>query len=75
MRPRENWQGLQVAKKSYCGVTVGYVVGWWRFRSGGFQSFREGVVFTSRTKAEQMRDRIERLRSGFSGVEFSKLED
>lgn len=68
---------LQVVKKTYCGVTIGYIVGWWfdpaRWRGWGydentkkrgmsFRSFRNGVVFKTQAKAEKFRDDVEKRR-------------
>ena len=70
--------GLQVVQKTYNGVTVGYVVGWWVHTSrwsGGrktFRSFRNAVVFSSQAKAETFRDKVEARRKD-SGVKFQAV--
>jgi len=72
--PRRNWEGLQVVKKTYCGVRIGYVVGWWR-GGGCFASFRQGIIFPTRGKAEDFRDDVEKRRKGNFGVQFEALEE
>jgi len=74
------YDGLQVVKKTYNGVTIGYVVGWWtsiRYRWMGkskttFRSFRNGVVFKTQEKAEKFRDSVETRRKD-SGVKFEEV--
>ncbi len=73
---------LQVVRKTYNGVTVGYVVGWWFFprrwygaASGkqSFRSFRNGVLFKTEKKAIEFRDKIEKRRKE-SGVKFEAVK-
>lgn len=70
---RYAWRcGLQVAAKSYNGVTVGYVVGWPpRFgveadgKTGEFRNIRQGLIFKTETEARAFRDGIERDRKPY----------
>ena len=74
---------LQIVKKTYGGVTVGYVVGWWfhprcygwgtASRSLSFRSIREGLMFPSLEKAQKFRDKIEKQRADMR-VKFEKVE-
>lgn len=63
-------RGLQVAAKSYNGVTVGYVVGWPpRYgvdadgKTGMFRNIRQGLIFKTETEAREFRDGIEQGRN------------
>ena len=68
--------GLQIVKKTFNGITVGYVVGWWTYtrswysaRGETFRSFRNGVVFPTLEAAEEFRNGVEASRDD-SGVKF-----
>jgi len=73
---------LKVVKKTYCGVVVGYVVGWWFYprrnwgvRESGRQSFRSirnGLVFATELEAKAWRDDIENKRAN-SVVVYSEV--
>lgn len=76
---------LQVVKKVYCGITVGYVVGWWVRRSRWlredstashmtFRSIRQGLVFPTVIKAKRFRDGIEKQRAN-SALYFESVDD
>ena len=78
---RRSWEGLQVVKKSYNGIRIGYIVGWWKCKSRWnsdrgqtFQSFREGVIFKREKDALEYRDNIEKMRDGNTGVKFEPVK-
>jgi hypothetical protein len=80
--PRDTMRhdGLQVAKKTYCGTTVGYVVGWWvasrsRYFATTFVTFRSvrnGLIFPTEEEAKTFRDSIEEKRQTYV-VEFQPV--
>jgi hypothetical protein len=78
----KNRNGLQIVKKTFNGIDVGYVVGWWfttryywgaeRDNDRSFRSFRNGVIFKTQAKAEAFRDKVEGWRKN-SGVKFEEV--
>jgi hypothetical protein len=80
-KQRDAWRGLQVVKKSFNGIRIGYVVGWWKCKSRWnsdrgqtFQSFREGVIFRRESEALAYRDNIEKMREGNTGVTWDEVK-
>jgi hypothetical protein len=72
---------LQVAKKTFNGILIGYVIGWWKCKSRWnsdrdmtFQSYRQGVIYPDEESAKAQRDIIENLREGNTGVKWEKTE-
>lgn len=61
---------LQIARKTYNGVEIGYVVGNWVHARRGwhlrpkltFRSIREGVLFKTQDEAREYRDDLENRR-------------
>ena len=74
--------GLQVVRKTYNGVTLGYVVGWWFTTRWGwhtgtpqvsFRSFRNGVIFKTEEKAKEFRNKVEKMRKDDDTVKFEEV--
>jgi len=51
-----------IAKKCYCGVTVGYVVGWKARYCNLVRNIRAGLIFKTEKEARTFRDNMERMR-------------
>lgn len=80
-----NYNGLQIAEKKFDGITIGYVVGWWRRASRyswygdtaprpplKFASVRGGVIFKDRADAVTFRDSIEDRIAKDTGITWSE---
>ena len=74
---------LQIAKKTYAGKTIGFVVGYWfyprRFWSTykpamSFRSIREGLIFPTEKQARKWRDKVEEQRRA-GAVTFERVEN
>ena len=63
-----------VAKKTYNGVTIGYIVGWKHHYCNMVRNIRANLVFDSATKAKAFKRRMESGRIN-AWVEFEILED
>ena len=81
-RKANAWRGLQVVKKTFNGITVGFVIGWWKCKSRWnsdrgqtFQSYRQGVIYPDEASARAQRDIIEAARIGTRGVEWESVPE
>lgn len=83
---KDNYNGLQIVKKTYAGIEIGFVVGWWFYPrrrwswdtpenrdNVSFRSIREGLIFPTLKKAQKFRDGIEEQRKK-SVVKFEETE-
>ncbi len=82
LRRQNARRGLQVVQKTFNGIQIGYVIGWWRCKSRWnsgqsetFQSYRQGVIYPDEKSAKAQRDSIETMRKANGGVEFHKTDD
>jgi len=65
------YEGLQIVTKTFAGIRIGFVVGWWfyprryygaRDSAKSFRSIRNGLLFPTLEKAQEFRDGIEKAR-------------
>lgn len=80
--PKNNYDGLQIVRKTFAGIEIGFVVGWWFYKrryygelkdKPSFRSIRNGLIFPTLKAAKKFRDGIEKNRKN-SVVVFEETE-
>ncbi len=76
MNERRDWRPEPViAKKTYNGITIGYIVGWPHIYGNMVRNIRANLIFPNATKARNFKRRMESQRvSAYAKFEIIKDE-